>query len=79
MEDRLKIHDAELLGLVADRRLLLRQLSEVIARKGPSTPNRNAVNRERTERRKALKKAIRTNEFLTATRVSQMVPYPKED
>ncbi|HWK12678.1 MAG TPA: hypothetical protein VNR64_21645 [Vicinamibacterales bacterium] len=70
--------DAQLAALVADRRLLLRQLGEVMARKGPSTPNRHAVNVERAERRRALRQAIRRNEHLTAVRCSELLPRPPE-
>lgn len=71
--------DHELLGLVTDRRLLLRQLGEVMARAGPSTPNRHAVNAERAVRRKALRHAIRRNEHLTAVRLGELVPRPNPE
>lgn len=72
------ISDPQLVALVTDRRLLLRQLSEVMARKGPSTPNRNAVNRERAERRRELRDAIRRNEHLAAVRLSELLPRPED-
>lgn len=73
------ITDVELRALVAERRLLLRQLSEVMARVGSSNSHRATINAERARQRKEYRRAIRRTEAAIAARCALLIPRSGDD
>jgi hypothetical protein len=65
--------DPVLMGLVLDRRRLLRQLAHVLRRVGPNHPQRATINTKRRRQRLELKHAIRNVELRIAARCDRLV------
>lgn len=65
--------DPTLMGLVLDRRRLLRQLAHVLRRVGPNHPQRATINKKRRRQRLELRHAVRNIELRIAARCDQLV------
>lgn len=65
-------NDPDLIGMLMDRRRLLRQLAPLLRRVGASHPQRSKVNAEKSVRRKATRRDLRANAEAIAARLLEI-------